>query len=175
MATRITQASFTRGELTPRLDSRTNLEQYAIGLKRAKNAIIHQEGGISNRMGLEYCGVAKYNNKHTRCIKFVFNSEQTYMLEFGEKYIRFLKDGAYIIYPDGHEKAGEIVEVETPYLAEDLKIIKRSQAGDVLTLTHPNYPVKNLSRYDHHDWKLEDAVFEPSIAAPTGLTAQWTG
>lgn len=175
MATRITQASFTRGELTPRLDSRTNLEQYAIGLKRAKNAIIHQEGGISNRMGLEYCGVAKYNNKHTRCIKFVFNSEQTYMLEFGEKYIRFLKDGAYIIYPDGHEKAGEIVEVETPYLAEDLKIIKRSQAGDVLTLTHPNYPVKNLSRYDHHDWKLEDAVFEPSIAAPTGLTAKWTG
>lgn len=175
MATRITQASFTRGELTPRLDSRTNLEQYAIGLKRAKNAIIHQEGGISNRMGLEYCGTAKYNDKHTRTIKFVFNSEQTYMLEFGEKYIRFLKDGAYIIYPDGHEKAGEIVEIETPYSAEDLRRIKRSQAGDVLTLTHPDYPVKNLARYDHHDWKLEDGVFEPSIAAPTGLKATWTG
>lgn len=175
MATRITQASFTRGELTPRLDSRTNLEQYAIGLKRAKNAIIHQEGGISNRMGLEYCGTAKYNDKHTRTIKFVFNSEQTYMLEFGEKYIRFLKDGAYIIYPDGHEKAGEIVEIKTPYSAEDLRRIKRSQAGDVLTLTHPDYPVKNLARYDHHDWKLEDGVFEPSIAAPTGLKATWTG
>ena len=175
MATRITQASFTRGELTPRLDSRTNLEQYAIGLKRAKNAIIHQEGGISNRMGLEYCGTAKYNDKHTRTIKFVFNSEQTYMLEFGEKYIRFLKDGAYIIYPDGHEKAGEIVEIETPYSAEDLRRIKRSQAGDVLTLTHPDYPVKNLARYDHHDWKLEDGVFEPSIAAPTGLKVTWTG
>ena len=175
MATRITQASFTRGELTPRLDSRTNLEQYAIGLKRAKNAIIHQEGGISNRMGLEYCGTAKYNDKHTRTIKFVFNSEQTYMLEFGEKYIRFLKDGAYIIYPDGHEKAGEIVEIETPYSAEDLRRIKRSQAGDVLTLTHPDYPVKNLARYDHHEWKLEDGVFEPSIAAPTGLKVTWTG
>lgn len=247
MATRITQASFTRGELTPRLDSRTNLEQYAIGLKRAKNAIIHQEGGISNRMGLEYCGIAKYNNKHTRCIKFVFNSEQTYMLEFGEKYIRFIKDGGYVIYPDTYgityegtytlseqkenlfkytlendiviysqtqlaqdvvcykneectekfgeitsintststisvdkdedkiAQRGEIVEIETPYLAKDLKLIKRSQAGDVLTLTHPDYPVKNLSRYDHHDWKLEDAVFEPSIVAPTGLTAKWTG
>ena len=175
MATRITQASFTRGELTPRLDSRTNLEQYAIGLKRAKNAIIHQEGGISNRMGLEYCGIAKYSNKHTRCMKFVFNSEQTYMLEFGEKYIRFMKDGGYIVYPDGHEKEGEIVEIETPYLAKDLKFIKRSQAGDVLTLTHPDYPVKNLSRYDHHDWRLENAVFEPSIAAPTGLTVKWTG
>ena len=247
MATRITQASFTRGELTPRLDSRTNLEQYAIGLKRAKNAIIHQEGGISNRMGLEYCGIAKYSNKHTRCMKFVFNSEQTYMLEFGEKYIRFMKDGGYIVYPDTYgltyegsytlseqsenlfkytlendiiiysktqlaqdvvcykneectekfgeitsidttastisvdkdedkiAQRGEIVEIETPYLAKDLKLIKRSQAGDVLTLTHPDYPVKNLSRYDHHDWRLENAVFEPSIAAPTGLTAKWTG
>ena len=175
MATRITQASFTRGELTPRLDSRTNLEQYGIGLKKAKNAIIHQEGGISNRNGLEYCGIAKYSDKATRVMKFVFNSEQTYMLEFGEKYIRFLKDGAYIIYPDGHAKAGQMVEIETPYLAKDLKTIKRSQAGDVLTLTHIDYPVKNLSRYSHYDWRLEDGVFQPEIAAPTNVKATWTG
>jgi hypothetical protein len=175
MATRITQASFTRGELTPRLDSRTNLEQYAIGLKRAKNGIIHQEGGISNRMGLEYCGTAKYNDKHTRMIKFVFNFEQTYMLEFGEKYIRFLKDGAYILYPAGHEKEYEIVEIETPYLAKDLKHIKRSQAGDILTLTHPDYPVQQLCRYDHHDWRIEPAIFEPTIQPPTGLKVVWTG
>ena len=175
MATRITQASFTRGELTPRLDSRTNLEQYAIGLKRAKNGIIHQEGGISNRMGLEYCGTAKYNDKHTRMIKFVFNFEQTYMLEFGEKYIRILKDGAYVLYPEGHENEYEMVEVETPYLAKDLKHIKRSQAGDVLTLTHPDYPVQHLCRYDHHDWKIEPAIFEPNIQPPTALKAEWTG
>lgn len=175
MATRITQASFTRGELTPRMDSRIDLEQRAIGLKRAKNAIIHQEGGISNRMGLEYCGVAKYNDKHTRLMKFVFNSEQTYMLEFGEHYIRFIRNGAYIVYPAEHEKAGQIVEIESPYLAKDLNRIKRSQAGDVLTLTHPDYPVKNLSRYDHHDWRIEDGVFEPNISAPTNVRAVWTG
>ena len=175
MGTRITQSSFTRGEISPRLDARTQLEQYAIGLKVAKNAIIHQEGGISNRMGLEFCGEVKYSNKITRNIKFVFNSEQTYMLEFGDKYVRFIKDGGYIVYPDNHQKAGQLVEITTPYSDADLPYIKRSQSGDVLTLTHPKYPVKNLSRYSHYDWRIENAVFEPEIAAPTGIKAVWKG
>ena len=178
MGTRITQDSFTRGELTPRLSARTSLEQYEIGLKSAKDAIIHQEGGISNRMGLEFCGVAKYSNKMTRTMKFVFNSEQTYMLEFGDKYIRFLKDGGYIIYPDDYSdvsKRGQIVEIASPYAAEDLPYIKRTQAGDLLTLTHINYPTLNLSRYSHYDWRLEEIVFKPSIGAPANVSATWTG
>lgn len=180
MGTRVTQQSFTRGELTPRLDARTNLEQYAIGLKTAKNAIIHQEGGISNRMGLEYCGTVKDSTKFTRTIRFEFNSTQAYMLELGEKYIRFLKDGGYIVYPDDYEKEelrGEIVEIETPYLAKDLRYIKTSRSGDILTLTHPSkeYKTKNLIRYSHYDWALEDVVFKPSIEAPKNLTAAWTG
>ncbi len=170
MPTRLTQSSFTRGELSPRLDARTQLEQYEIGLKTAKNAIIHQEGGISNRMGLEYCGVAKYSDKETRLMKFVFNSEQTYMLEFGDKYIRFIKDGGYIINDND-----EIVEIETPYLAEDLPYIKRSQAGDYLTLTHPKYPTKNLVRNSHYIWTLEDITFEPAISAPQNVKAVWKG
>lgn len=175
MGTRITQSSFTRGEISPRLDARTQLEQYAIGLKTAKNAIIHQEGGISNRMGLEFCGEVKFSNKTTRNMKFVFNSEQTYMLEFGDKYVRFIKDGGYIIYPDEHENAGEFVEISTPYSADDLPYIKRSQSGDVLTLTHSKYPVINLLRYSHYDWRIENAVFEPDIKAPTGVKATWKG
>ena len=47
MGTRLTQSSFTRGELSPRLDARTNLEQYEIGLKTAKNAISYaKKNGI---------------------------------------------------------------------------------------------------------------------------------
>ena len=179
MRTRVTQVSFTRGELSPRLDARTNLEQYGIGLKSAKNAIIHQEGGISNRMGLEFCTKVKDSLKPVRTMRFVFNTTQTYMLEFGEKYIRFLKDGAYIIYPDDYEdesKRGQIVEIESPYEAADLARIKTSRAGDILTLTYTGkYKTKNLVRYSHYDWKLEDAVFAPDIAAPTGVSAKWTG
>lgn len=179
MATRITQVSFTRGEITPRLDARTNLEQYAIGLKSAKNAIIHQEGGISNRMGLEYCEEAKISDKEVRTISFIFNATQTYMLEFGDKYIRFLKNGAYIVYPNDYSdtsKRGQIVEIASPYASEDLPMIKCSRAGDILTLTClEKYPTKNLVRYSHYDWRLEDVVFKPSVTAPTGFYGNWSG
>lgn len=170
MGTRLTQSSFTRGELSPRLDARTNLEQYEIGLKTAKNAIIHQEGGISNRMGLEFCGEVKYSSKATRLMKFVFNSDQTYMLEFGDKYIRFIKDGEYILGSDDN-----VYEISTPYAADDLFLIKRTQSGDALTLTHPNYPVKNLIRKGHNNWVLEDISFAPAILPPTNIKAVRSG
>ncbi len=169
MATRVTQESFTRGELSPRLEARTSLEQYAIGLKTAKNAIIHQEGGISNRMGMEFCGEVKYSAKTTRLMKFVFNSEQTYMLEFGDKYMRVLTNGGYIINSDG-----SLVEISTPYAADDLPYIKRTQAGDYLTLTHMDYAARNLVRYSHYDWRLEEITFKASISAPSGVKAVWT-
>lgn len=176
MGTRITQSSFTRGELTPRLDARTDIEQRSIGLKSAKNAIIHQEGGISNRMGLEYCGTVKDSSKFTRLIRFVFNLTQTYMLEFGDKYIRILKDGGYIVYPEGNAKVGQIVEIQSPYEADDLPFIKCSRAGDILTLTYTGkYTTKNLVRYSHYDWKLEDAVFQPDITEPQNVKAVWSG
>lgn len=68
-----------------------------------------------------------------------------------------------------------IVEIETSYKAEDLQYIKRSQAGDFLTLTHPNYPAKNLVRNSHYSWTLKNIVFEPTIKAPTNVKASWTG
>ena len=113
MSSRVTQESFTRGELSPRLDARAMLKQYSIGLKQAKNAIIHQEGGISNRMGLEYVGSAKYLNKFCRTISFIFNINQQYILEFGHKYIRFIQNGGYIYYPNNY---GILYEGEYSYI-----------------------------------------------------------
>ena len=95
------------------------------------------------------------------------------MLEFGDKYMRVLKNGGYVIYPTGHAKAGQIFELATPYAAEDLAKLKRSQSGDILTLTHSNYPTKTISRYDHHDWRIADTVLTPNVAAPTGIKAVW--
>lgn len=95
--TRVSQVSFARGELCPPLYMRTDIEQYSIGLKCLKNGFVHQEGCVSNRAGLEYVGEAKYSNKKTRLIPFIFNSEQTYIIEAGDKYFRFIQDGGYII------------------------------------------------------------------------------
>ena len=60
---RTTQKSFTGGELSPALYARNDLNKYQTGAKKIKNGIIHQEGAISNRAGLEYIGEIKDSSK----------------------------------------------------------------------------------------------------------------
>ena len=120
--TRLTQTSFSRGELAPALYMRTEIEQYSLGSKEIKNGFIHQEGCVSNRSGFEFIGEVKNSNDETRLIPFQFNSEQTYIIEAGDKYFRFIQDGGYIV-----NENDEIYEIETPYAKEDLvnlKIVK---------------------------------------------------
>jgi len=168
--TRISQVSFSRGEFCPPLYMRTDLEQYSIGLKTLKNGFVHQEGCVSNRFGLEYVGQVKDSSKKVRLIPFTFNSEQTYIIEAGDKYFRFIQDGGYIL-----DSNDEIYEIATPYAAEDLQYLKFAQSADVLTITHLNYAPKELVRYDHDNWVLSSILFEPSISPPTNVTASWSG
>lgn len=50
----ILQNSFKAGELTPRLDTRTDLEIYNDGCKKLINVIIRQQGGIRKRAGTKF-------------------------------------------------------------------------------------------------------------------------
>ena len=97
MNTRFSQISFSRGELSPALYNRNDIKYYSIGLKTLKNAFIHQEGCVSNRHGLRFVGETLYSDKNTRLIAFTFNTKQTYIIEAGDKYFRFIQKGGYII------------------------------------------------------------------------------
>lgn len=114
--TRLTQTSFSRGELAPALYNRTEIEQYSLGSKEIKNGFIHQEGCVSNRSGFEFVGEVKDSSKITRLLAFAFNSEQTYIIEAGNKYFRFIQDGGYVVVENASSwvtshsyKAGDFV------------------------------------------------------------------
>jgi hypothetical protein len=47
------------------------------------------QGGWTRRPGMAYLHQAKFHDKISRLIPFQFSVEQTYILEFGDKYIRF--------------------------------------------------------------------------------------
>ncbi|CAJ0610597.1 unnamed protein product [Cylicocyclus nassatus] len=92
--------------------------------------------------------------------------------------MRFIQDGAYIVYPDDWSetsKRGQVVEITTPYAKEDLFELKFVQSADVLTITHMNYQARELARYSHYDWRLNPIAIQPCIAAPTNVKATWTG
>ncbi|MBQ3640729.1 hypothetical protein II906_02195, partial [bacterium] len=173
--TRYTQKSFTGGVLSPSLYARNDLAKYFIGLKTLKNGFVRAEGSVSNRAGLELVCEVKNSASPVRLIPFSFNTEQTYIIEMGNNYARFIKEGAQIIYPDGHQDEGEPVEIQTDYTYDELFDIMYAQNADTLTLCHKNHLPIELSRLSHYNWSYTPINFQPQIAAPTNLSASWTG
>lgn len=62
-------------------------------------------------------------------------------------------------------------EIPNPYAEADLFDLHYVQSADVLTITHPSYPPRELRRYGATNWQLSTVSFVASIAAPTGQTA----
>lgn len=263
---RISQNSFTSGELAPSLNGRTELEQYASGAALLKNFIIHPHGGASNRPGTRFiCRVLGPGI----LVKFEYSVTQNYVLVFTDRKMRIIKDRGIVICPpeaathiiradtykwtvsaktenewhlellaggdpgvsipaeiweysdiqpvkmktgspgslsagswaygdndtlgystvyvrlvtsgdpnshaDGYLKASNIVEVTTPYAVEHLRRLDYTQSADVMTITHPKYPVKELTRTDHHVWTLTDKTFVSSLSAPANLEKTFVG
>lgn len=175
MTTRLIQPSFTGGELADSLAARVDLAKYASGCRVMLNFFPHVHGGASNRPGLEYVGDVANHAVRGRLVPFVFNAEQTYVLEFGDGTMRIVTNGGYVVYPAGHAQAGKIVQIASPYPAAALPRLKYVQSADVMTLTHPDYTIRQLGRYAHHDWRFSEMSFVPSIAAPGSVNVPTIG
>ncbi len=94
---RQTQPSFAKGELSPALHGRVDTSAYAIGLATARNTIVHTYGGISKRPGSRFVGPQKEHTYNARLIPFKFKTTDQYMLEFGNLYMRVIRDGGYVV------------------------------------------------------------------------------
>lgn len=91
------QSSFAGGEISPDLIGRVDLARYKTAVKSLKNFIVSPRGPIYNRPGTTFVGAAKYNDRKARVIPFIFSQDQAYILEFGDEYIRFFRDGGEIL------------------------------------------------------------------------------
>lgn len=233
------QRSFASGELTPSMHANIDFNKYQNGLKTCRNFVVHRHGGVSNRSGTQFIAEVKDSTKAVRLIPFIFNSDQTYILEFGNLYMRVHRNGSQVLntaknitaatnanpcvitsnahgYSNGDEvyitgvsgmtqlngrnfkvagvtantfqlqymngtnvnstafgvytsggTCAKVYEITTPYVEADLPTLKYIQSADVITLTHPNYAVRDLSRTAHTSWSLTSVTFAPTTAAPT--------
>ena len=145
--------NFTGGELSPRLDGRNDLAKYSSGCSTLENLIVYPHGSAARRPGTNHVAEVKDSTKKTRLIPFEFSTTQTYMLEFGDQYIRFYKDNGQIL------SGGSAYEISTPYLEAELFDLKFAQSADVMYICHPNHEAEKLSRTGHTSWSLTDVDF----------------
>lgn len=139
----ISQLAFTTGEVSPDVSSRFDLEQYKSALLEAENVVIRPYGAVAKRQGSQYVGQVKYSDKPTRLFEFTTNTNNSFMLEFGDKYIRVWNYGVY---------TG--VEFATPFDSDILFDLNCIQSGDVMFICSGKYPIQTLSRYSDTDWRM---------------------
>jgi hypothetical protein len=94
---KVIQPSFATGELSPSLFGRVDLAKYRTGCAVMRNFYVDYRGGASNRPGSKFVGRAFKSTKTVRLIPFQFSTIQTYVLEFGDLYMRVIKDDAHVL------------------------------------------------------------------------------
>src|SRR5437879_3273482 len=91
------QHSFHAGEWAPALNARVDLAKYHNAAATMRNFFVDYRGGASSRMGTKYVLQAYKSATRVRLIPFQASFTVTYVLEFGDGYIRFYTNGAAVL------------------------------------------------------------------------------
>ena len=164
--------NFTAGEFSPQLFGRTDIAKYFNGCAKLENFYIKSFGGAFRRPGTYYVAEVKTSSKATRIIPFQFSTTQAYIIEVGDQYMRFYKDGGQIVQ-------GTAVEISTPYLEADIFELQFAQSADTMYIVHKDYAPRKLTRSSHVTWTLtaidfEDGPYLPSNTTTTTITPSAT-
>src|SRR6516162_7719136 len=170
MAQPAIQTSFASGEWAPKLRSRVDIAKYKTGAALMRNFFVDWSGGgASTRQGTRY--IANTAIGGARLVPFQPSASLSYVLEFGQNYIRFYNNGAQIM------SGGLPYQIGSPYNASDLfpnsvtgnPGLKWCQDVTSMILTHPNYPPQILTVIAPTNWTLTAINFGVTIASPTSV------
>jgi hypothetical protein len=106
------KSSFNSGVLSPRTGGRIDLAKYESALGTCENALPQPWGGVTRRMGTEFINECSIAGKRSRLFPFRYSTDQSYIIEVGDEYMRFYMDGGLIqsndastvalLHMDGH-------------------------------------------------------------------------
>lgn len=152
------QTNFNGGEWSPLAYGRVDNDAYKRSLATCKNYIPTVQGGLTRRPGTAYVAPTK-SNATARLVAFEFSNTQTYVLEFGDLYVRFYTN-------DGQLMSGGVpYEITTLYSIADVWGLSFTQSADTLYIAHKSYFPRKLQRLGPTSW-----VYSPLNGGFTGYT-----
>src|SRR5258708_31897949 len=90
------QFSFNSGEWAPALNARVDISKYHSGAAILRNFFVDYRGGATARPGTKYILQTRLTTA-VRLIPFQASLTVSYVLEFGDLYIRFYNNGAPVL------------------------------------------------------------------------------
>jgi len=91
----IPMITFNAGELSPLIDSRSDVKKYSSGCRDLDNMIPRIYGSAERRPGTKYIASTKNSSETIRLVAFQYSDTIAYICEFGPDYIRFFYDGSW--------------------------------------------------------------------------------
>lgn len=149
------QTDFTGGELDPMLLGRVNADRYGVAAKELTNMWVRVSGGAEGRAGLRFVNKARDNTGNIRLIPWVYNRDQSYVLELTDNKMRFIQQGQFVTKADG-----TIYEIDTGIPKDALATVRFAQSADTMIFAHPSFAPKKLVRNDQLNWQMSAVTFE---------------
>jgi len=140
--------NFTKGELSPNMEGRPDLDLYFAGASQIENFYLQRTGGLTRRVGTRFVAETK-NSGPVILLPLEVSSERAFIVEMGAGYARFYKDKKQL-----QVSAAAPVEIATPYNADNLPFIHFTASVDILFLFHQNYRQRRLSHVDDLTWNM---------------------
>lgn len=162
----VIQSVFNRGELSPRIIGRLDLDPYYNALKYSENFIPFPQGAITKRNGTYYVANVKDSSKLTILYPFKFSTVQNYVLEIGDLYMRFYRNRGQV-----ETAPNTSYEIVTPWTSTILRELKFVQSFDRLYVFHKDYQPRVITRTSDTNWTINTLSFVDGPFLPVNTTS----
>lgn len=154
--------SFNAGAVSPLMEARSDFQKYSSSSRTIENMFVTVQGPVLKRPGTKYIATAKSGSP--RLLPFEFSTDDAYVLETGNLYMRFYRNGGQIL------SGATPFEIVTTYATADLFNIKHAQADNDMYLADGSNKPQILTRADHDDWTIADVDYANGPFLPENET-----
>lgn len=164
-------STFNRGEVSPLLASRVDIDSWRQSLSYCRNFHVLTHGGLRRRSGSRFIAALKNSTETARLFPFKFSETQSYILAMNGGAIRFYALRGVI---------GSPYEVSHPWSQVEQSRLSYDQFNDVAYFAHRSRQPRKLNRHSDTNWTIDaltfrDGPYLPPKTEGTKLTPASTG
>ncbi len=170
MKIRIPQNNFERGEISPSMTMRTDLNTYVQGAEEVRDLFLLAEGGVKRRAGSSYVGTLNgtpnlSNRLEMRLEPFMFSDDERYIMAFSNARLEIYRINA----STGALSALTALTADTssaslPWTTARLERLTITQNADVMFVAHPDFMVRKITRTSATAFAVSTFAFDTTTA-----------
>ena len=170
MKIRIPQNNFERGEISPSMTMRTDLNTYVQGAEEVRDLFLLAEGGVKRRAGSSYVGTLNgtpnlSNRLEMRLEPFMFSDDERYIMAFSNARLEIYRINA----STGALSALTALTADTssaslPWTTARLERLTITQNADVMFVAHPDFMVRKITRTSATAFAVSTFAFDATTA-----------